>query len=108
MTKHEFHNALRLLLNIEGSQLDFLTPVQKDNFFANPHMFFIRADDATADKLWELMFPKPPEARDGVVVDLDSYRRAAPGWRPEVKRTEWAPAPGSAADFVHRHTYAAN
>lgn len=79
MTKHDFHNALRLLLNIEGSQLDFLTSVQQDNFFANPHMFFIRADDATADKLWDLMYPKPPQARDGVVVKF-------PGrWSPEVR-----------------------
>lgn len=94
MTKHEFHNAARKLLNIEWAQLTFLTDSQKDNFFANPHKFFIRADDETADKLWELMFPKPPQAREGVVVDLEKYRKVmqerpliphAYRWTPEVR-----------------------
>ncbi|WP_089177288.1 hypothetical protein [Bosea sp. AS-1] len=56
-----FHNTVRKLYNIEWEQLGFLTDVQKDNFFENPPMFFIRADDETATKLWDVMHPKAPE-----------------------------------------------
>ncbi|MCY1308859.1 hypothetical protein D9M70_588990 [compost metagenome] len=59
MTFEQFHNGLRLLLNLEGSELEFLTPVQQDNFYSNPHMFFIRSDDTTARHLWDVMYPKP-------------------------------------------------
>lgn len=67
MTKHEFHNTLRKLFNIEWSQLSFLTESQKDNFFENPPRFFIAADDETADKIWALLYPKPPVAGGQVV-----------------------------------------
>jgi hypothetical protein len=71
MTKHEFHNALRVLLNIETDQLSFLTPIQQDNFFGNPHMFFVRCDDETADKLWAIVQPPrktdPPMAGGNVI-----------------------------------------
>lgn len=67
MTKHEFHNTLRKLFNIEWSQLSFLTESQKDNFFENPPRFFIAADDETADQIWALLFPKPPVAGGQVV-----------------------------------------
>lgn len=59
MTFEFAHNFLRKLLNLEGDQLSFLTPVQQDNFYSNPHMFFIRADDVTARHLWDVMYPKP-------------------------------------------------
>jgi hypothetical protein len=82
MTKHEFHNALRIILNLEGEELDFLTDVQRDNFYANPHMFFVRCDDATADKIWALVVPQQrptPPAQSGKVVDLSK-------WRDEVRK----------------------
>lgn len=94
MTKHEFHNALRLLLNIEDDQLSFLTPAQQDNFYSNPHMFFIRCDDATADKLWAVMYPKPkrPAAVGAKVVDMAR-------WRDEV-RVGGIPVRGGSAGAV--------
>lgn len=84
MNLHTFHNTVRKLYNVEWSQLHFLTDTQKDNFFENPPRFFIAADDETAEKLWDVMFPKPPEAVGGeagveskVVIDLAAYRKAA-------------------------------
>jgi hypothetical protein len=102
MNLHTFHNTIRKLFNIEWGQLDFLTDAQKDNFFENPPRFFIAADDETAEKLWGVMFPKPPEAKSGakdagkVVVDLDRYRKAAevrPRWPGYVERKYdyWCP-----------------
>lgn len=86
MTKHEFHNALRLLLNIDGPQLGFLTDIQKDNFFGNPWRFFITCDDDTADKLWEVMFPpRFPKHPSIAVVDFEAWRRER-GWSPAVRR----------------------
>lgn len=126
-----FHNTIRKLYNIEWAQLDFLSDAQKDNFFDNPPRFFISADDETAEKLWGVMFPKPPEAKAGVVVDLDRYRKAAEGgpviplkrhWSPEVRigglppmqtpsdfhvPGQVYPLPGSAADVPPR-TYLVN
>ena len=74
MTKHEFHNTLRKLFNIEWSQLSFLTDSQKDNFFENPPRFFIAADDETADKIWALLFARGPIAGGQVV----RFPRGAP------------------------------
>lgn len=97
---HAFHNTVRKLYNIEWAQLDFLTDAQKDNFFANPPRFFISADDETAAKLWDVMFPKPPEAKSGVkdaggvVVDLERYRLAG--------ETEWRRRWGYKPDHTHR------
>lgn len=93
-----FHNTVRKLYNVEWAQLDFLTDAQKDNFFANPPKFFIAADDETAEKLWDVMFPKPPEAAGAAkVVDLDAYRRVIDAMRPvePVRRRYdyWTPKP---------------
>lgn len=57
MTKHEFHNALRILLNIDmdefvaaGCDAD-----QWPAFRGNPHMWFIRASDRDAERVWLLI-----------------------------------------------------
>lgn len=55
MTFEFAHNFLRKLMNVEAWQLGFLTEAQQDNFFANPHTFFIRADDETARQIWEVL-----------------------------------------------------
>ncbi|MGX1786875.1 hypothetical protein ACWIGM_09075 [Bosea sp. NPDC055332] len=94
MTFEFAHNFLRKLMNVEWEQLPFLNDKQKDGFFANPHTFFIRADDETARKIWDVLYPKPPQARGGVVIDWEEVRRRAIGdgkvvplkqqWSPEV------------------------
>ena len=67
MTFEFAHNFLRKLMNLEGGQLSFLTKVQQDNFYANPHTFFIRADDETARAIWDVLYPKPKEPAAGEV-----------------------------------------
>lgn len=65
MTFEQFHNGLRKLMNLEWEQLPFLNDSQKDNFFANPHTFFIRADDETARAIWDVLYPKPKAPATG-------------------------------------------
>lgn len=62
-----FHNALRILMNIETDDLQFLTGEQRLEFFKNPHLFFIKADDPTADSLWALITSRQPERYRGIV-----------------------------------------
>lgn len=79
MTFEFAHNFLRKLMNLEGGQLSFLTEVQQDNFYANPHTFFIRADDETARQIWDVMYPKPKEPigekRGNVIYPRDWLNR---------------------------------
>lgn len=121
MTFEFAHNFLRKLMNVEWGQLPFLNDGQKDNFFANPHTFFIRADDETARKIWDVLYPKPPQAQSGVVV-----RGPSQWWTPHVRKAgvpvsvpavqdfeydTGRPFPDpllQTSDFVHRHTYAVN
>lgn len=61
MTLAEFHNGLRILLNLDRHVLvqAGVLPHGDHNawgtFTRDPYRFFIRADDATAEKLWTLM-----------------------------------------------------
>ncbi|CAN7603954.1 hypothetical protein [Bosea sp. LjRoot237] len=92
MTFEFAHNFLRKLMNVEWDELPFLNDKQKDGFFANPHTFFIRADDDTARKIWDVLYPKPPLARDGVVIDWDEARRRVDrGLVPAEYRYKWSP-----------------
>lgn len=102
-----FHNTVRKLYNIEWEQLVFLTDVQKDNFFENPPMFFIRADDETAAKLWDVMHPKAPEPAAGELRGNVIYPRE---WA--AKQTDFEydtgrvyplPMPNTAADVPGRY-----
>ncbi|WP_100961001.1 hypothetical protein [Bosea sp. FBZP-16] len=116
MTFEFAHNFLRKLMNVEWEQLPFLTEAQRDNFFANPHTFFIRADDETARKIWEVLYPKPPQARDGV-AGWDFWRRETGDvkvipferkWSPEVRVGGIPPAQGTTADVDPHKTYTVN
>ena len=69
MTFDQFHNGLRVLLNIDGG--DFLRAVYGPNhsigdvaevqnrdwcdFRDNPHEWFIRAPDAKAQAIWKIV-----------------------------------------------------
>lgn len=59
--QRSFHNALRILMNVETGDLPFLGEYERCAFFSNPHLFFIRADDATCDRLWALIQERQPE-----------------------------------------------
>ncbi|WP_276200247.1 hypothetical protein [Chelatococcus sp. XZ-Ab1] len=57
----DFHNRLRVLLNIERADLvdaGVIRPTDHNawgTFHRDPFRFFIRADDATALKLWAIV-----------------------------------------------------
>lgn len=57
MTRDQFHNAMRILLNVEVDELREigLSTDRVQQFFANPLVFFIRCDDQTCDALWEIV-----------------------------------------------------
>lgn len=57
----EFHNGLRILLNIDRDELVAAGVIRHGDhnawgeFRRDPFRWFIRANDERADKLWELM-----------------------------------------------------
>ena len=61
MTIDEFHNGLRILLNIDLHELvdaDVIEATDCDawvHFRTDPFRWFITAPDAVADRLWALM-----------------------------------------------------
>lgn len=70
MTLREFHNALRILMNIDRDDLERAGIIGRADhnawgtFTRDPFRWFIRADDVTAEKLWRLIerrqFAVPP------------------------------------------------
>ena len=61
MSIDEFHNALRILLNIDMFELEDAGVIATDDkqawheFRDNPFRWFIYVEDAKADRLWEIM-----------------------------------------------------
>lgn len=61
MTLREFHNGLRILLNIDMHELVEAEVIKETDlndwymFRADPFRWFIKAPDAVADKLWGVM-----------------------------------------------------
>jgi hypothetical protein len=61
MTKNEFHNALRILTSIDAHELEAAGVIRHADhnawgtFRRDPYRWFIRADDATAEKLWKII-----------------------------------------------------
>ena len=94
MNRDQFHNSLRILHSIDGS--DFIPemvalepgcsgnlPGALDKFLRDPVMFFIRCDDPTCDALWRIIearqarravtdpaFTPAPSAQDALVVSI--------------------------------------
>ena len=61
MTFAEFHNALRILTNIDRHELEAAGVIEANDhnawgeFRRDPFRRFIRSDDATAAKLWAII-----------------------------------------------------
>lgn len=55
LTQHHFHNALRVLRNIDPDEVPFLDQGRWLKFEADPVSFFIRADQETADAIWAVV-----------------------------------------------------
>ncbi|KAF0102186.1 MAG: hypothetical protein FD144_2621 [Rhodospirillaceae bacterium] len=61
MTFAEFHNCLRILTSIDKHELVEAGVIKPEDtaawlsFTRDPHRWFIRADDATATKLWAII-----------------------------------------------------
>lgn len=61
MTFNEFHNGLRILMNIDGPDLRGIVPAERmREFMDNPHRFFIRCDAETAQRLWKIVKDRQP------------------------------------------------
>ncbi len=75
-----FHNALRLLANLDPSELIAAgvidTILEFWRFSDDPYRFFIRADDARAAALWTLIQSHQPEVLR-TDQPLSSYALAA-------------------------------
>lgn len=71
MTLREFHNALRVLLNIDRDELERAGIIGHADhnawgtFKRDPYRFLIRADDETAEKLWRLIEARQPKPAAG-------------------------------------------
>ncbi len=66
MNKRDFHNALRILLNIDRWDVEWMTDSQWIEFLDNPHRFFIMRDDPTTDRLWAII-----EERNRPRIDVE-------------------------------------
>lgn len=68
MTLRAFHNALRILLNIDRDELEAAGVIPRGDhnawgdFRQNPWRFFIRAPDPAAEKLWAMIEARQPAA----------------------------------------------
>ena len=56
MTFGEFHNAIKVLWNIDKP--DWMTFAQWGDFSGDPHKYLVSCDDMTAHKLWALAAPR--------------------------------------------------
>lgn len=59
MTFARFHNALRILLNLEREDTG-LSSQEWYKFQADPFRYFILADDDVSDRLWRAIEAKQP------------------------------------------------
>jgi hypothetical protein len=71
LTFAEFHNALRIMLNLDQSDLvqagvlDAKDEQGWRNLSADPFRWFIRTSDARADRFWLLIKSRQPRADRG-------------------------------------------
>jgi hypothetical protein len=55
VTRDEFHARLRSLLNIDYDDVPWMSVGDWTSFREDPFRFFIRCDDETAEKIWQLV-----------------------------------------------------
>lgn len=55
MTKHEFHNALRILRCIDYREVSWMSTAQWVSFRDHPYEFVIRCDDDACDRIWAVI-----------------------------------------------------
>jgi hypothetical protein len=86
MTRDQFHNALRIMRSIDSYELD--NPSWWEKFRDSPIEFFIRCDDESADKIWNVIQKRsggadlgdhvmPPVRMDQTAAILAMASRAA-------------------------------
>lgn len=95
MTLREFHNALRILRSIDGHELPDLHPQQVEAFIADPYAYFIRAEDAVAERIWAAVQKRQPEGfkvPPTTVADVCRALETAVSIAGEAQR-EWDAAP---------------
>lgn len=92
MELREFHNALRILLNIEPYEIveAGIDAKHWPAFSADPHRFFIRCDDETADRLWAIVErrakPRQVAGHDALAAMLDALGKARAFVADELER----------------------
>jgi hypothetical protein len=59
LTCASFHNALRIMLNLEREELG-LDVFAWETFQRDPYRWFIRASDADAERIWVLIEARQP------------------------------------------------
>lgn len=59
MTQPAFRNTLLKLMALDHAEMPFLSPLEWSLFRPNPVQFFVRADDATADRIWAALEARP-------------------------------------------------
>jgi len=86
MTRDQFHNALRIIRSIDSHELG--DPPWWEKFRDSPIEFFIRCDDESADKIWNVILKRsggadlgdhvvPPVRMDQTAAILAMATRAA-------------------------------
>lgn len=53
MSKRDFDNRLRILRSLDQHEISHLTESEWSKFQLRPEHFYLRADDPTADGIWD-------------------------------------------------------
>lgn len=64
MNKREFHNALRILRNIDHHEVPWMSREKWREFRSFPHNFCIRCSDADYDRIWAVIEARQPKGED--------------------------------------------
>jgi hypothetical protein len=82
MEMHEFRDTLKKLSFVDKQ--DWMSDATWAAFTADPVRSFIKADDETADRLWNLICPTEGVIAEDMVTDLAQSARMIRTWIPDV------------------------